>query len=211
MSWILWKKKECVLWDVYFVWKTFLQHLYFISMHSILNKLSEYRYFYIPKSIIPYTILLVFKNLWGLCEHLRNFLLLKFSAIKSLKLFVHCDYFEKFRRYIYAYVEQKSPLIAVWLSPLGVEKPSVKNCDSGKVLSAFVSDTTRMTRLLALFFTSESNLFLIKFMLTWPMIPLYGFLFLRWWIQFMNFKSIFIIYWFMIYFIQQIKRQTTFI
>ena len=82
-------------------------------MHSILNKLSEYRYFYIPKSIATYTILLVFKNLWGLCEHLRNFLLLKFSAIKSLKLFVHCDYFEKFRRYIYAYVEQKSPLIAV--------------------------------------------------------------------------------------------------
>ena len=83
MSWISWKKKECILWEVYFVWKTFLQHLCFISMHTVLDKLSEYTYFYIPKNITLYTFLLVFKILWGLCEHLRNFLLFKFSATKN--------------------------------------------------------------------------------------------------------------------------------
>ena len=33
----------------------------FISMYSVLNVLSEYTYFYISKSITPYTFLLVFK------------------------------------------------------------------------------------------------------------------------------------------------------
>ena len=35
--------------------------MYFISMYRVLNKHSEYIYFYIPKSITLYALLLVFK------------------------------------------------------------------------------------------------------------------------------------------------------
>ena len=45
----------------------------FISMYSVLNVLSEYTYFYISKSITPYTFLLVFK----IVERLQCILKLK--------------------------------------------------------------------------------------------------------------------------------------
>ena len=62
MSWSSRKKKvhlfECLffLFFIYFFW-----HLCFISMYSIYDKLSKYICFHIPKSIISYTFLLVFK------------------------------------------------------------------------------------------------------------------------------------------------------
>ena len=55
------KKKEGIFCTVYFVQKKFFWHLYFISMYSVLNTLSEYTYFYISKNITLYLFLLVFK------------------------------------------------------------------------------------------------------------------------------------------------------
>ena len=61
ISWSSQKKREGIFSNVYFVRMKFFRHLRFISMYSVLNTLSEYRYFYISKSINPYTFLLVFK------------------------------------------------------------------------------------------------------------------------------------------------------
>ena len=47
MSWSLQKKKECTFGNNYFVTRSFFQHLYFIFIYSVLNKLSEYIYIYI--------------------------------------------------------------------------------------------------------------------------------------------------------------------
>ena len=52
------------------------------------------------------------------------------------------------------------------------------NCDSGKASSIFVSDTISISRLFPINLTSDSNLFLIEFILRWPMIILCGFWFL---------------------------------
>ena len=68
--------------------------------------------------------------------------------------------------------------LAVRSSLNGFEKPSIKNCDSGKVSSIFVSDIISMSRLLPTNVTSDSNLFLIELILRWPMILLCGFWFL---------------------------------
>ena len=70
-----------------------------------------------------------------------------------------------FRWYILSYVEQNSLRIAVQSSLLSVEKSSIKNSDSRKVSSIFVSDTISMPRLLPKCFTTDSNLFVIEFML----------------------------------------------
>ena len=56
MSWSLWKKKECIFCNIYFVWSKFFKHLYFVAMSSVLNKLSEYIYFYTSKDITLYTL-----------------------------------------------------------------------------------------------------------------------------------------------------------
>ena len=61
MSWSLRKKKEGIFCNVYFVRKKFFQHLCFISSYGVLNKLSEYIYFYISKTITSCTCLFVFK------------------------------------------------------------------------------------------------------------------------------------------------------
>ena len=61
MSWSLRKKKEGIFCTVYFDRRNFFLHLCFISILSVLNTLSEYKYFYISKSISSYTFLLVFK------------------------------------------------------------------------------------------------------------------------------------------------------
>ena len=70
------------------------------------------------------------------------------------------------------------PPMAVRSSRNNFEKPSIENCDSGKISSIFVSDTMSVSRLLPTNLTSDSNLFLIKFIFRWPMIILLGFWFL---------------------------------
>ena len=63
------EKKKCIYSNVYFFYFLFIfffWHLCFISMYSIYDKLSKYIYFHIPKSIISYTFLLVFKMVKGL-------------------------------------------------------------------------------------------------------------------------------------------------
>ena len=61
MTWSSRKKREGIF--VLFILPegTFFQHLCFISMCSVLNRLLECTYFYISKSITSYTFLLVFK------------------------------------------------------------------------------------------------------------------------------------------------------
>ena len=69
MIWSLRKKKERTFSNVYFVRRKLFKHLYFISMYSILNKLSEYKYIYIyiyipfqyQKKLLHALCLLVFK------------------------------------------------------------------------------------------------------------------------------------------------------
>ena len=68
-----WRDKFIVLWTLNRQAKIFLhitfilsevnffKYFCFISMHVVLNKLSEYKYFYISKNITLYTFLLVFK------------------------------------------------------------------------------------------------------------------------------------------------------
>ena len=58
------KKKERTFCNVYFVRRKLFKHLYFTSMYSILNKLSEYIYIYtfsISKKLVHVLCLLVFK------------------------------------------------------------------------------------------------------------------------------------------------------
>ena len=62
LSWSLQKKWEYNFCTIYFVQRKFFWHTSFISMYSVLNELSDYIYFYIPKSMLLHTILLfVFK------------------------------------------------------------------------------------------------------------------------------------------------------
>ena len=61
MSWSLQKKKERIFCNVYFVRKKFFQYLCFISSYGVLDKLSEYIYFYISKTFTSCTGLFVFK------------------------------------------------------------------------------------------------------------------------------------------------------
>ena len=44
--WSFQEKKKCIFCNVYFARRKFLQYLCFISMYSVLNKRSEYIYFY---------------------------------------------------------------------------------------------------------------------------------------------------------------------
>ena len=55
-----WRKKGDFLYRLFCPKKVFLAFA-FISIHSLLNTLSEYTYFYISKNITSYTFLLVFK------------------------------------------------------------------------------------------------------------------------------------------------------
>ena len=62
MNWSLRKKKEDIFCTVYFVRRNlFFKHLCFISMYSILNTLSEFKYFYISKILLHTLLLLVLK------------------------------------------------------------------------------------------------------------------------------------------------------
>ena len=64
MIWSLRKKQERTFCNVYFVRRKLFKHLYFTSMYSILNKLSEYIYIYtfsISKKLVHVLCLLVFK------------------------------------------------------------------------------------------------------------------------------------------------------
>ena len=72
MSWSLQKKEEDIFCTFYFVGTNFFQHLYFISMYSVLNTLSEYTYFYISKKITLCTFLLIFKIVESLQCILNN-------------------------------------------------------------------------------------------------------------------------------------------
>ena len=60
MSWSFRKKKEGIFYTVYFVGREFFQDLCFISIHIVLNTLSEYVYFYISKDITSYTFVACF-------------------------------------------------------------------------------------------------------------------------------------------------------
>ena len=55
------KRKESIFCTVYFVRRKFFKNLWFISMHSVLNTLSEYTYFYKSKNITSYMLLLTLK------------------------------------------------------------------------------------------------------------------------------------------------------
>ena len=116
-------------------------------------------------------------SLWGLYEHLRShFLLLKFSSRKHSSNSLTVTFF----RYLVGISSLKwskiLPSIAVRTS---LWKLSVWNCDFGKLSCFFISNMISLSRLLPTYFTSDSNSFLIEFILIWPMITLYGFLFLR--------------------------------
>ena len=64
MSWTSWKKKMSIICTVYFAQRNFFKHLCFISMHSLLNALSEYTYFYISKNITSQTSFSVFLRIF---------------------------------------------------------------------------------------------------------------------------------------------------
>ena len=71
-----WRKKGDFLYRLFCPKKVFLAFA-FISIHSLLNTLSEYTYFYISKNITSYTFLLVFKIVESLQCILKIFSLLK--------------------------------------------------------------------------------------------------------------------------------------
>ena len=78
MSWSSRKKKEGIFCTAYFIQKKFFSHLCFTSVYSVLNKLSEYTYFYISKNIALCTFYLflkpskafsvIFKTFWFYSE-----------------------------------------------------------------------------------------------------------------------------------------------
>ena len=78
MSWSSRKKKEGIFCTAYFIQKKFFSHLCFTSVYSVLNKLSEYTYFYISKNIALCTFYLflkpskafsvIFKTFWSYSE-----------------------------------------------------------------------------------------------------------------------------------------------
>ena len=57
------EKKESISCNIYFILKSYLYYLYFISICSVLNKLSEYIFFSQPKNIISHLFLLPFEIL----------------------------------------------------------------------------------------------------------------------------------------------------
>ena len=60
MNWSSQKKKRGhFLYHLFYLFQHF--YLYFISVYSVLNRFSEYTYFYTSKNITLYTFLLVFK------------------------------------------------------------------------------------------------------------------------------------------------------
>ena len=67
-------------------------------------------------------------------------------------------------RYILSYIEPNSPILGCKVKSV-FEKPPIKNCHSGKVSSLFVSDTISISRLMPTNVTSDSNLFLIEFLM----------------------------------------------
>ena len=60
MSWSSRKKTEGIFCNVYFVRSKFFQYLYFISMYSVMNELSEYIYFYVSGNITSHTFVACF-------------------------------------------------------------------------------------------------------------------------------------------------------
>lgn len=69
-------------------------------------------------------------------------------------------------------------LFAVQSSLCSVKKPWIKNYGFGELLSIFDFNTVSISRQTATYFTSDSNLFVIAFILIWPMITPNGFWFL---------------------------------
>ena len=61
MSWSSRKKKESSFCNFYFIRRNFLKKLCFISMYSVLNKLSEYVHSHISKNLFHTLLLFVFK------------------------------------------------------------------------------------------------------------------------------------------------------
>ena len=119
-------------------------------------------------------------SLWGLYEQPKShFLLLKFFSPENHSNYSFTViYFEIFRMYKVSYVKQSSPTLRYPIKSIRFRKPSIKNCVSGKVSSIFVSNTISMSILLPIYFTSNSNVFLIECILIWSMITLYWFPFL---------------------------------
>ena len=58
------KQKRVRFCNIFYFWRKFFEHLWFISIYNVLNKDSKYLYFYISKNIISYTFLLVFKRVF---------------------------------------------------------------------------------------------------------------------------------------------------
>ena len=133
------------------------------------------------KAVLRFLRWEVIFSLWGLYEHPRShFLLFKFNSTKNPSNDSFTVIFLRYFDGIFCLMQTKiPPPLTVWSSRQGVEKPSIKNCDSRKASSIFVCYTISMSILLPTYFTSDSNLFLMEFMLIWPVITLYGFLFLR--------------------------------
>ena len=77
MSWKSRERKEWLFLKVYFVLRKYLQRLYFISMYRVLNKLSEYIYFYISKSItlLLFCLLLILSKAFSvsLNHHVKSY------------------------------------------------------------------------------------------------------------------------------------------
>ena len=82
ISWSSRKKKEGIFCNVYFGQRNFFYC--FISIYSILNILSEYKWFYLSKNITSYTFLLVLKiveRLQCILKLVRSDLLVKFANL----------------------------------------------------------------------------------------------------------------------------------
>ena len=87
MSWSSRKKNECIFCNVYFAQRKFVNIcvLSQVQEYSVLNKLSEYIYFYISENITSYTLLLVFKIFKSLqC-------ILKESKYSTIVIQKHCN------------------------------------------------------------------------------------------------------------------------
>ena len=72
MSWSSWKKKEDIF-CTFFLFKGNFSNICFIWMHSVLNTLSEYTYFYMSKNITSYTFCLSLKLSKALSVSLKLF------------------------------------------------------------------------------------------------------------------------------------------
>ena len=84
MSWSSQKKKKGIFCTIYFVQRNFFFfNIYFISMYSILNTLSEYKHLYISKNITSYTFLLVFIIVESL-QCILNLVCLRFCLLVNI-------------------------------------------------------------------------------------------------------------------------------